>query len=355
MFAPKRCFGHPRVHCCDCWSLVRVPDRALRRHTSRPLNSEVWGRNPTHGVHTRTLAGQSRPPPSTLRDGAMAASIGVAAGGFGSLVGMGGGFVSIPLLTTRLLRSPLPQHRAHAVSLVAVMACGASGAATFFHAGEVDVPAAVAIGAGGLATAFLGARAASAVSPKALLLGLGLFQLAVAPVVYCGSRLKGASNDSGVAGSTGSHSGERGSSNLDGPKIAKLVAVGCGVGIAVGLLGVGGGAISVPAITVFLPDLSHHQAVGTSLAAMIPPTIGGLLQHSRSGVLTRSVALGIGAPLALGTAVGAALSAEYVALRLDEQTLRAVFAVVMIVLGGRSIVASRALRGALALTARKSG
>ena len=39
----------------------------------------------------------------------------------------------------------------------------------------------------------------------------------------------------------------------------KLVAVGGAVGIFCGLFGVGGGAVTVPAISFCLPELSHHE------------------------------------------------------------------------------------------------
>lgn len=80
------------------------------------------------GGTTTTTTGTRRP--------VTAAAIGVTAGGLGSLVGMGGGFVAIPLLTSRLVG--MGQHQAHATSVAAVLACGAAGAASFATAGSVD-------------------------------------------------------------------------------------------------------------------------------------------------------------------------------------------------------------------------
>ena len=150
-------------------------------------------------------------------------------------------------------------------------------------------------------------------------------------------------------------------------RIVKLVAVGGAVGIFCGLFGVGGGAVTVPAISFCLPELTHHEvplprlgcctmartapyshcalgreAIGTSLVAMVPPAVSGLIQHSRTGALIVAAAL----PLAVGTASGSFLTGKYVALEVDEDTLRRLFSGTMVVLGLLQLKGARALRAA---------
>src|SRR3989442_10884197 len=50
-----------------------------------------------------------------------------------------------------------------------------------------------------------------------------------------------------------------------------VLALGTGVGVMAGLLGVGGGALLVP-LFVLLFDFPQHRAQGTSLVALVPPT-----------------------------------------------------------------------------------
>jgi len=49
-----------------------------------------------------------------------------------------------------------------------------------------------------------------------------------------------------------------------------LVLIGLVTGALGGMLGIGGGLILIPALVYFL-GFSQHQAIGTSLAVMLPP------------------------------------------------------------------------------------
>ncbi len=62
--------------------------------------------------------------------------IGLAAGVFGGLVGLGGGLIMIPLMVGILKVS---QHRAHGTSLVALVFTGLSGAVSYALNGSIDL------------------------------------------------------------------------------------------------------------------------------------------------------------------------------------------------------------------------
>ena len=69
------------------------------------------------------------------------------------------------------------------------------------------------------------------------------------------------------------------------PLILGLGLTGIVSGTFAGLLGIGGGAIIVPALAFALElmgfggDVSQHVAVGTSLAIIIPTGISSALSH----------------------------------------------------------------------------
>lgn len=79
-----------------------------------------------------------------------------------------------------------------------------------------------------------------------------------------------------------------------------LIAIGLAAGFLSGFLGVGGGTIIVPALTGFLA-FNQRLAAGTSLAAIIPPAIVGVIGY----VVTGSVNWIAGLILIAGAIAGA--------------------------------------------------
>jgi uncharacterized membrane protein YfcA len=112
------------------------------------------------------------------------------------------------------------------------------------------------------------------------------------------------------------------------PLAAGLALTGAISGVLAGLLGIGGGAILVPALAFALEamgygdDLVQHVAVGTSLAIIIPTGISSALSHrSRDAVDIR--VLKLWAPvIVLSTFVGGLMAGWF-----SGDTLRIVFGV----------------------------
>jgi uncharacterized membrane protein YfcA len=99
------------------------------------------------------------------------------AGVMSGLLGVGGGIVMVPLLTSA---AAFTQHRAHATSLAAIVPIAAVGAATFAFAGEIDYAAAALLAAGSLVGAPLGARLMARSGEGLLKVMFGVLMLAVA-------------------------------------------------------------------------------------------------------------------------------------------------------------------------------
>lgn len=179
---------------------------------------------------------------------------GTFAGLCGSLAGMGGGFVMVPLMTSRLLR--LSQHQAHGTSLFAVTTTGMAGA--LGYSGQVDYEAAAAIACCGMVTARLGASATTKLSETALRRALGVFMLCVAPIVPAKTYLIQEKTEISEK------------SSLSFPqRLLTSACIGSCSGFLAGVFGVGGGSVVVPALTIFT-DMNHYQALGTSLCAVSP-------------------------------------------------------------------------------------
>ena len=109
---------------------------------------------------------------------------------------------------------------------------------------------------------------------------------------------------------------ERSSPGLVGPR---LVAIGLVAGVVSGLLGVGGGVVMVPMLVLWV-GYAQREAHATSLGAIIPISIAGVLTFGIAGRVSWVDA----AALALGAVIGARLGAGFLA-RIDERVLKVVF------------------------------
>jgi uncharacterized protein len=113
-----------------------------------------------------------------------------------------------------------------------------------------------------------------------------------------------------------------------------LLAILSGVagGVVGGLLGVGGGILFVPALTIFL-DESQLGAEATSLLAIIPVAAVGTWRQARYGNVRLREGLAIGALSVLGVAVGVV-----VANSVSERLLELLFAGLLIVIAARLVL-----------------
>jgi uncharacterized membrane protein YfcA len=101
------------------------------------------------------------------------------------------------------------------------------------------------------------------------------------------------------------------------------VALGAVAGMLSGLFGVGGGIIFVPTL-IFL-GLSSHDAVATSLAAMVPAIVVGAWRQTRYRLVDWRAGVVVGI-----ASVPTVFAGERVATALSNATLRRLFAVLML-------------------------
>jgi uncharacterized protein len=107
------------------------------------------------------------------------------------------------------------------------------------------------------------------------------------------------------------------------------VIMGAAAGVVSGLLGVGGGILFVPALTLVL-SLSQIKAEATSLLAIIPVALVGAARQYRYG----NVRVRDGALLGLLSAVGVAAGVP-LANVLPQRALKLGFAAVMLLIAAR--------------------
>jgi len=106
------------------------------------------------------------------------------------------------------------------------------------------------------------------------------------------------------------------------------VVLGLAAGVLAGMFGVGGGILFVP--TLIALGLDHHDAIGTSLLAIIPTAAVGTWRQSRYG----NVRWRAGAVLGLAAAVSAQ-GGVALAEALSDATLRRLFAGLLVVVAAQ--------------------
>jgi uncharacterized membrane protein YfcA len=308
----------------------------LRSHTSHTVDPEVLSR-----------ARKISPP------------IGFIAGIFGSLVGVGGGVVIVPLLVSRCKN--IPQKLVSGTSLAAVLSTALASAMTFSSGGCVDIAAAAIISPLAMMTAPFGARLTTKLNCVTLRKILGYFLFFVAPLVPLKAHLL-ANVEEQKEEETGAETIPRTTlvaslppqpppkslqfssvsapfdklhsdiQKMSTPTIILLAATGSVAGLASGLLGIGGGTIVTPLLALVLPPGNQATVLGTSLLSMVLPSSAALAQHARLGNVDWRMAAG----LAVGTGVGGTLG-SMVAVETPSGVLEAIFGVGMLFLGRKTL------------------
>lgn len=103
------------------------------------------------------------------------------------------------------------------------------------------------------------------------------------------------------------------------------LVIGLAAGVLSGTFGIGGGILIVPAL-VFALKFSQQKAQGTSLLVLLPPAgLLALIEYYKRG----EVNVNIGLIIVLGFLFGA-FGGSFVALNLNEVTMRRAFAVFLV-------------------------
>lgn len=110
-----------------------------------------------------------------------------------------------------------------------------------------------------------------------------------------------------------------------------LLLIGLFAGLLSGLLGVGGGTITIPAL-VFILGLSQHSAQGISLAIIIPTAFLGAYGYFVRGFVDFKKAF----YLTIGSICGALLGSS-IACNISSASLKKIFGVFVIIIAIRII------------------
>ena len=121
--------------------------------------------------------------------------------------------------------------------------------------------------------------------------------------------------------------------------IVIAVVVGLVAGVISGMLGVGGGTISIPAMVLLL-GVDQHTAQGVSLAAMMFTALVGAFIHYRQGNVKLSVVF-----LIIPGAVAFSYLGAWAAGHVTAEWLTRAFAIFLLLIGCRMLLFNRGGQG----------
>lgn len=245
--------------------------------------------------------------------------VGLGAGVFSGMFGIGGGVIIVPILIVFLAFPPVT---ATATSLAALLLpVGIFAVIAYHRKKQVDFKAAALVAVGLITTNIIGAEVALALPEATFKQIYGLFLLYnawrfIEPLIWLGRV-------------------EAKPKTEDGKEAhwAALVGVGLIAGVLSGMFGIGGGVVIVPMLSGIL-GVGHKKAVATSLAAqLLPFSLPAVLRYYQEGMLDINAAI----PVALGLAVGA-LAGARIALNLPSATVKRMYGFFLLAVGAWFII-----------------
>jgi uncharacterized membrane protein YfcA len=253
-------------------------------------------------------------------------AIGLVSGLLGSMIGSGGGVFLIPLLTLLL---GLPIKEAIGASIVAVIATSTSSAIAYVGDELTNIRLGMTLEMATTVGAVLGGVTAAFLSKNVL---SGLFAAVMVPTIIS---LWNKKEDSGaVPAGDSSAPPSRLDATFYDPKLKREVSyrvkrlpVGLGVsfiaGNISGLLGIGGGAIKVPAMTLGMGVPMKAAAATSNFMIGVTAVASAYIYYARGDINPL-----IAVPTAIGVTVGAYVGSR-IGPRLRSKQLTRMFAGVM--------------------------
>ncbi|MBF4993357.1 sulfite exporter TauE/SafE family protein [Arthrobacter gandavensis] len=233
-------------------------------------------------------------------------AVGLAVGAVVGLVGAGGAIIAVPALVYVVGLDP---EEAVPTSLIVVGLASVAGALPRLRR-DVSWPLVLLVAVPGIPASWAGTAVGELLDPNWLMLCFALV------MILAGVRM--------LAGARKTNPAAR-SAELDGWGGLALrgIPVGLLVGFLTGMLGVGGGFLIIPALTLLL-GVPVPRAIGTSLVIIAVNSASGFAAHLDGLVIDWPLALSFAA-----VAIASSLAAARLAHRLDEALVSRIFAAVI--------------------------
>jgi uncharacterized protein len=258
--------------------------------------------------------------------------LGFLVGGFGTLIGAGGGFILVPVLA--LIFPDLPTNVITSISLFIVFLNAFSGSIAYGRMKRIDYKSGLAFGLATLPGSIAGAYLTGYVRRDVFDIILGCVLIIIAIFLFI-------KPDEGAYATSKPHkinttrniTDALGNNYVYSFNIKQGIILSFFVGFLSSFLGIGGGIIHVPAL-ISLLDFPAHIATATSHFVLAIMALSGTIVHLMNGTLQHGwrTALYIGAGVVVGAQVGAHFSN-----RVKPKAIIKALAVALIVVGIRLV------------------
>lgn len=243
--------------------------------------------------------------------------VGLLIGLIGTVLGGGGGFFFLPILT---LLIGVPAQTAVLTSLIATLPICIIGSLGHFHQGNIDFKVGLKFALAGIFGAFIGAAITSIITASQLKISFGIYSIAIALNIVVETWQKKQSENKGAERQALSNSN----------KNIRSLFYGFFAGTTTGTFGNSGTApVLAGLFTIRLP---LKLVIGTSLLVILSNTIFAVGAHSLVG----KIDLTLVSFLTAGSFVGAFIGPKFLSkIKTDksENKVMYLYAVVMVVLG----------------------
>lgn len=231
---------------------------------------------------------------------------GLAASVFGSLVGLGGGFVVLPILR---LAYGVPPAQAAGTSLLMVFANTAAATFGYLHDRKIDLRLAIPFALGGVPGSIAGVLIVKRFTPTGFDVAYSVLMIALAVLVL---RRRGA---------PAREDGDR--TWAHDPRIGALG--GFAVGLFSSLFGIGGGVVMIPLLLI-AARMPPHVVVATGAFVITATAPVGIAAHAIGGDVDWIFA----APLVLGGFAGGSIG-PMIARRVSSPRLVTLLSIALII------------------------
>jgi len=255
--------------------------------------------------------------------------LGLLIGTVAALTGIGGGVFIVPLLTLFFAFSPA---NAGATSHTVIVFTALTGTLIYSRQKRISYRTGALFAATTTPGGLLGVYLITVMSARTLGLIFGFFMIIFVAIPISidlnSIRLKRSSSSGG--GKADVNSGRVPFNSLR--KVLLGAILSFFGGIASGLLGIGGGVLIVPILTLVV-GMSIHFATATSMFTMVFTSTSEAVQHYFANQTNFEYTL----LLALGTVLGALMGA-YLSKRTSGKNLRRIFGLVIVIVGIQMIL-----------------